>query len=681
VIYIFFIYLEKICCIMKSCLLLPLSHLILMVLPFLPVFSFCQEKFSFEKVTLNEMTMKCCPFDTTAGAMVLGDVGTTHFVYDDNIGFYMIYERMVRIKIFTKDGYQEADWVIPIYHTDQKEEGITDFKAKTYNLVGDKISETKLKDESVFKEEEDLYQLNYRFTFPAVKEGSVIELKYKIKTQFFHHFRGWQFQWDIPVQWSEYTVMIPEYFHYGRQTYGYLPFVINEVTGRPNSIRDLLGGKNAIHYDDNILHLAARNIPAIREESFVNSLDNYTLRVEFSLHSYQFPDQAFVKVNTSWEQITEDLMRDKDFGGTLKRSGIVKDMASTILEQTDDPFRRMLLARKMICDMMQWNEKYSIYPTTNLKKAMEKKSGNSADINLLMLMLMKELGLEANPVLLSTRGHGLVSEFGPTILHMNNVIALVRIGNKDYLLDATRHWLPFDMLPLQCLNGKGLVIEAENIRWVPLLNNERYNRIMFANFTVSDDGTLSGTLESWFSGYDAGMYRNQLAKEGKEKFSESLKKVFKNWEVDEITITNSDSISEPFKTGLKITGQDIAMASGDMIYLPAMAGLGMTQNPFVQENRFTPIDFGCPVKDSYVFTFTIPPGYKVESIPANARLELPEKAGSFRFFITAEGDIIKVNSQFSITRTQFLPGDYKNLRDLYTQMIARQVQQIVLKKS
>ena len=82
------------------------------------------------------MTMKCCPFDTTAGAMVLGDVGTTYFVYDDNIGFYMIYERMVRIKIFTKDGYQEADWVIPIYHTDQKEEGITDFKARTYNLVG-----------------------------------------------------------------------------------------------------------------------------------------------------------------------------------------------------------------------------------------------------------------------------------------------------------------------------------------------------------------------------------------------------------------------------------------------------------------------------------------------------------------------------------------------------------------
>lgn len=71
--------------------------------------------------------------------------------------------------------------------------------------------------------------------------------------------------------------------------------------------------------------------------------------------------------------------------------------------------------------------------------------------------------------------------------------------------------LPFDMLPFQCLNGKGLVIESKGICWVPLLKNEKYNRIMFANFTVGDDGTLSGTLESWFSGYDAGIYRNQLA--------------------------------------------------------------------------------------------------------------------------------------------------------------------------
>jgi len=636
--------------------------------------TFSQENISFGKIDMNDLTLTKCSFDTAADAMVLGDIGSTWFEYDAREGFVMIFDRLVRIKIFTKNGYSAANWSISLYHNDQEKETVSAFKARTYNLEGGKIAETKVKDESVFTEEEDSYHQNTRFTFPALKEGSVIELKYTIRSPFFRNLRDWSFQWQIPVKWSQYEVRIPEYFHYSRHTFGFIPFLRNEESLAPNP-------NNDASFNDNVQLMAIKDVPALREEPYVTCMGNYTTRMEFVLHSYWFPGHSVVEVNSSWDKIADDLLKDEDFGSQLKKGKVVADLALTINAAAKTPAEKMQMAFGNIRNRMKWNEHYSKYTSKKLSRVFEEKSGNSADINLLLIVLMKELGLKSDPVMLSTREHGLVMEQNPFLSHMNHVICLVTIDSVQYLLDATQRLLPYTMLPFQDLNGRGMVVLPGKVSWINLMKNEKNSKLLYATLKLTPSGEITGSMKFSQAGYVARDIRNSCVREGRDEYLKTLKKNLKGWELTDISLENLDNPLESLITGFSLQNSDIAQVNGNMIYLNVLANLGQTVNEFVQEKRTLPVDFGCPLKESYVFNYEIPEGFSVESLPENVRLLLPDQAGSYKFMIQAAGNTISVNAQLSVSKTLFLPGDYEVLRNFFTQVMAKQSQQIVLKKS
>jgi hypothetical protein len=117
-----------------------------------------------------------------------------------------------------------------------------------------------------------------------------------------------------------------------------------------------------------------------------------------------------------------------------------------------------------------------------------------------------------------------------------------------------------------------------------------------------------------------------------------------------------------------------------MIYLNVLAGLGQNHNPFSAEKRVYPVDFRCPLKDNYVFTYEIPAGYKVESLPEQVRFTLPDQSASFKFVIAARDNKIMVSSTLTITKPVYITSEYENLRDFFARIVAKHAQQIVLKK-
>ena len=636
---------------------------------------------TFGKIDPADLALTRCPFDTSAGAMVLSDVGQTRFEYDTQLGFYMVFERWVRIKIFNRTGYDMADWEIPLFHIDEREEMIDALKGRTYNLEGGKVVESKVTSESMFTEDEDRYWKNRRFTFPAVKEGSVLELKYSIKSRFFSNLRDWDFQWNIPVRWSEYTVIIPEFFSYSRQIFGSVKFAVNEQTSRPDAINMVQGTYNSINFTDYILHIAGRDIPSMKPEPFSTTVRNYSSRVEFVLHSYHFPDRALVPVNNNWEQIITDLMRDEDFGQQIDKSGVAGELAARVRVHANNPVEKMQEAYNLVKGMMKWNGIFSKWPTGSLRKALQEKSGNSADINLLLIALLKELGLNAAPVLLSTRSHGTIAECCPAAFRLNDVICLVTINGKEYLLDATHPLRPPGMLPFECLNGKGITPSGDKVRWLNLRTEERDATVFQGDFLLEPSGEITGTLVMAVSGYGALSGRNELAKNGIERETERLKESLPEWDVDKVTIEHADSLSEPLVTSFALHSSTVTGASVDMIHFPALANVGTNYNPLIMEKRETPVDFGCPQKETWVLTFRLPDGYAAESVPENITIALPGDAGSFRFTAEVRGKTITVNGKLSIMKPVFMQGEYENLRTFLTQVIARQSSQIVLKKS
>ena len=259
-----------------------------------------QEKIKFGKIDIEDLKMTRCPFDSAADAMILCDVGNSHYEYSDNKGFELLFDRLLRIKIFTKPGYPEANVNIEYMYYDNDCEKVESLKGRTYNLESGKIIETKLEDESVFDEVQDMHTKLKKVSFPAIREGSVVELKYTIRSPFIGNIQDWSFQGDLPVRWSEYELSIPEYFRFGKQATGYYPFVVNKSSSHPETITfqqtaysgNALGldvhattEHSSINYEVYTEKYATQNVPALKEEPFANTLQNYSTKIRYELQS------------------------------------------------------------------------------------------------------------------------------------------------------------------------------------------------------------------------------------------------------------------------------------------------------------------------------------------------------------------------------------------------------------
>lgn len=87
-----------------------------------------------------------------------------------------------------------------------------DIEAYTYNYENGQLNKTKLNTSNCHNEKINEYWVVKKFAMPNVKAGSIVEYKYKINSEYKFNLKDWEFQWKIPVVYSEYQVnMIPFY--------------------------------------------------------------------------------------------------------------------------------------------------------------------------------------------------------------------------------------------------------------------------------------------------------------------------------------------------------------------------------------------------------------------------------------------------------------------------------------
>ena len=167
------------------------------------------QEFKLGKVSIAELEQKVHPKDSSAAAAILYKKGKTRMEYDENYGFVIITEVETRIKIYKKEGYEWANQNVWYYNESDFKEKVSFSDAVTYNLVDGKIEKTKLKSDGVFDEVLNKLRAQKKITMPNVKEGSVIEFNYIIRTPSDRMIREWDFQTSIPVNYSEFSTYIP----------------------------------------------------------------------------------------------------------------------------------------------------------------------------------------------------------------------------------------------------------------------------------------------------------------------------------------------------------------------------------------------------------------------------------------------------------------------------------------
>lgn len=661
-----------------------LKNLFLVTVLFLSVTVFAQKSsMKFGKIDRDDLIMKNFESDTSAGGLVLGDIGQMKIDYKVGTGFELVYKRHVRVKVFNANGFDLANFKIPYYEIGTSRERISSIKVTSYNLENDKVVETSLKKSDMYVEDISSKEKSLNFSAPGIKAGTVFEVEYQLFSDFFWIMRDWDFQYTVPARFSELTVTLPEYFVYKRLMKGYVQPTISKTDSYTSnlSVRDNNNAVQNIPYQTYTQKIRFEDVPAFKQEPYMNAMSTYLASIEFELSAVNFP-YSRKDYSSSWEKISKELWQDDDFGTQIKRKTAVKEYTDLLMAIPDEK-QRMITAFDLVRSNMAFNNKYGIYITTTLPKAWDKKTGKAADINLLLISLLRDVGIEAEPVILSTRDNGQVHPAQVMLSRFNYVIAEARIGEEAFLLDATQKRLPYTMLPERCLNGNGrrISMKPELNDWVNLNQNITNERVMFTQVKVNPSGKIEGDFDLMETNYFAFNRSKKIRdKASHEEYISDFEGELPGLLIDDYTIVDPDNLQEPLHIKFKGRLNDSDEAPKDMIYFNPLMGSGITSNPFTLEEREFPVDFINPYTYKVINMIEIPEGYQVAEVPVSAAISLPDGMGMYRYNIVVNDNQIQVNSTFMMKSAVITSIHYKHLRDFYSRIVAKNAEMLVLKK-
>jgi hypothetical protein len=626
----------------------------------------------FGEIPLQDLKMTTYDADSSASAVILSDYGHS-YISINAANVDLRFERHVRIKILRKVGLHWADIQIPLYYNGSTEERISALKASSYNLESGRVVETKMSREGTAKEKVNKRFKLLTFTIPNVKEGSVVEFSYTMISDFFWNFPEWQFQYTIPVRHSEYWAFFPDFYTFEKYMQGYLTITDYKIETRQQGT-----------FQFKAHHWRLQNVPAFKEEPYMTSSNDYVSKIFFAISHVNYTMGPTVEIMGSWKKLNELLLKYEYFGDLLNENSITNNtflnsIVKDLLAGKTDPMEKVRTIYSYIQQNLEWDG-FKDFVAGPLKKVFESKKGSSGDINLALGCMLKKAGIDCDMILLSTRDHGFIRKNYPMDRQFNYVVVGAYIDGVIVLLDATEKYLPVNILPERCLNGEGLIISNARHGWIDLPPKAKSKTVILADLTLHENGDLKGKLNYVHDGYDAQRMRKDYTAKGEDSYIKTVVKP-NVWQIEKSEFLGVNNISETSQEKYQLSIQEHASIAGDLVYINPFVTAQLEANPFTLESREYPVDFGSPIEKTYVCKLTIPSGFSVDEMPATKAYVLPGNAGKYLISVTGNANVINITSTLMINKKMFTQDEYPALREFYSHVVAKQAEQIVLKKN
>ena len=630
----------------------------------LTVFS---QEYKLGKVTVDELKEKKHPIDSSASASYLFKTGKTNFNLTMD-GFWEIStEVSIKIKIYTKDGLKYADQGIPYFVGGNGKEKVFISDAYSYNLVNGKVEKTKLKSESKFNEEVNENWNLKKITFPSVKEGTIIEFSYRTVSPYISNFNDWYFQHDIPVNYIKYDVYVPEYFRYRTLISGF------------ETIKTEEHAISSTDFNSTKYSYSSQNILPIKDEEFVKNIDNYTSILKYELVSIQFPNKPTENIALDWNDVSKSIYENDNFGRELNLKSYFEDEIDALIAGKASENEKLETIFNFVQNNMAWNEKNSYSCEKGVKKAFKDKVGNSAEINLMLVAMLRYSGLDANPIIVSTRSNG-IAVF-PSRFAFNYVIAGVKLKNNDeiVLLDATSKNSSPNILPLKVMNWYGrMLLQNGGSKEIMLDPKNKSNKSYSILAELDEDYNITGKCREINNDYFAYLKNEKNNNLSIESVSEQIEKDYENLEISDFTIKTEKS--KPVILTYSFLNKNVVEVIGDKLLFSPLLFMKLDENPFKSEKRNFPIEFDFPQKINFNFSIKIPENYQLESFPESVNFKTANDGLSYYFTGDIKNNMLQIASNFEINNITLAAEDYDMVKAFFKQMITKQSEKIVLKK-
>jgi hypothetical protein len=292
--------------------------------------------------------------------------------------------------------------------------------------------------------------------------------------------------------------------------------------------------------------------------------------------------------------------------------------------------------------------------------------------------MLRNANLNANPVLISTKSHGV--PIFPTLNGFNYVVAGLELNGKFYLMDATSPSSGINLLPNRAMNWQGRLIKPDGTSaWVGLYPEFMSQDIVYAQAEIV--GTeLKANVRERLTGHYAKDYRFKYRDAKLDTQLEDL-------QPGQNIATYSNLEVKDLEYGKPFVNLSYAATSGSMVeeinndlYLSPMMFLANLENPFKAETRDYPIFFGFPQTKKYNITIKVPEGYKVSSLPESSKASLGDGMGSYTYLIQETPGIVQLSVVFELKSPIILSDDYGYVKGMFSEIISKESEKLVLSK-
>ncbi len=602
-------------------------------------------KSAFGAISEADLAMEFYDKDPDASALML----LNYTEYFTRPGGRLEARVLRRIKIFNTEGFGWAAHKIKYFRGGGRPR---DMAFATYNLEADKVIVTEVDAKELEAEKLDKTYSQIVVSMPRVKAGSIVDMSYTYAVDEDGLIPDWQWQLDIPVKYAEIVIDMGP----GARTRSDYRLVGDLLPEKP---------QNRKHSFDYVM----RDIEALADEPYVFSRENYRSAFLFDYRGFK-----------SWGHVIGKLMSEVTFGGTFKFNGDLKRFFPAGNQWKNDE-KSMIEIFNFVRDHFTWNDYLSIMPSEKPRKTWEHGSGNSGEINSVLLNMLRLNKINAEPVLMSTTSHGKIDKDKALIGQFNNFVVYAVVGGKGFILDATEKSRPYNQLPTYCLNDKGLVISEKNPAWVSMnMNREREVENATVEFTINNQGEVVGKIEYTFKSLAASAPRKIIFKKGIEglrnKFSEDLE----DYEMEDFKVVNANDPDKPLGVSFSFKSIDANELNADVLFVNPLLLKTFSLNPLKDESRKLPVEFFAPMVSTSLFRFKIPEGYLIEGLPEAKNYVLPGGDAGYIYSASVVDGYLEVIVRFNIKKLSFSPLEYPTLKSFFDLMLDKQNEQVVLKK-
>ena len=547
------------------------------------------------------------------------------------------------------------------------------------------MTETKLERSNIFTEKRDKNWIVKKFTFPAVKEGSILEYQYLVSSDYISHINPWSFQGRQPTLWSEFNFSVPQFFSYGFVSHGYARAFINDKKDRSVvfNVREnrTAGPTENYNFTSGVTDYrwVMKDVPELKMESYTSTLANHLSRLEFQLTSRNYPLTP-KDYRSSWTGLTKELLDADYFGSGIKSSnGWLSDELKTILAGATTQTEKARKIYGYVRDHITCTRTSGIGTEQSLKNTFKAGKGTVAEINLLLTAMLRAAGLKADPVILSKTSHGYAYDLYPMLSRFNYVVTQAQADGQTLYLDASHTHLGFNKLLPECYNGHARVVDEPATPLYFMADSLKDRKVTALFLTKGGAGMWEGTMNQTPGYYESYELRDRIKADGQEKFFKDIQRAF--GAEAKVSETHLDSLNNyDMPLGIRYA-VNYNPSNEDILYINPMFGEGYKKNPFKSAERHYPVEMPNASDETFILNMEVPDGYAVDELPKQVMVKFDEEGKSFfEYRIQVSGGTISLRSRVKLDRAFYEPDEYETLREFFNLIVKKQAEQIVLKK-